>query len=1798
MKNIYSLFCLSFLCISLHAQTDTAFWFAAPEVSIDNSTFDRPIVLRVTAYNQPSTVTISQPANAGFTPITVNVAANATSMVDLTAWIDQIENKPSNTVLNYGLYVSATTNVTAYYEVVSQQCLCNPEIFVLKGRNGLGTNFFIPAQNYLNNNSGYTPQPYSSFDIIATEDNTNVTITPSNNVVGHTAGIAYNITLNRGQTYSATAASQAAAQHLMGSVVTSDKPVAVTIKDDLLSGSPYGGCADLGGDQIVPLEHIGTKYAVVRGFLNAPYDKVFVLATQNNTSVSVDGSPVTTINTGQTYMVDMPNTARFIETSLPVYVLQLSGFGCEVGMSILPPIECTGSSSVAITRSTSEALFLNLIVRTGGQNNFLFNGNTGIINGSAFAPVPGTGGLYQYAQVTISTAQLAAGAPAIVSNTSDFFHLGVIHGTASGGTRFGYFSNFNRIEVNANGFAVPACEGFPLQLNANSPFSSATFQWTGPNGFNSTLASPVISNVQPVNAGNYTVVATVSGCPSEPDTVPIQITNCGQDISGVINIYTPVTAIDICTNSVTVGSSNGFGVGDRVLLIQMKGTQINTSNSTAFGNVTTYADAGNYEFGNILTVNGNQITLVNTIQRTYTISGLVQLIRVPQYSGNVHAIDTGVTCLPWNGTIGGVIAFEASGTVTLNADIDASNKGFRAGVANDNSPYTCGQQDYFYPSTSPYGGRKGEGIFELPLAVINGRGKNSNGGGGGNDTNSGGAGGGNYGTGGRGGNQWTGCANLPIGGDGGSALTYNNTDNKIFLGGGAGGGHQNDATATPGTNGGGIIIIKSASIATNGNAINSYAYNSVQASTDGSGGAGSGGTVLLQTNNLLGNLAIDVHGGKGGDNTSHGTGGGGGGGVVWTSGTIPANVALDLTGGQPGFHSGTNGNHGATAGAYGGILTGLMLPESTVPFTPLQPPVANVAVANICTGNNIALSVNTIANVTYSWTGPNSFLSNQQNPVINNAVVANSGDYIIAVENALNCVARDTVTVTVNSQFNFTQTISICDDESYTRPSGIAVNTSGTYIDTVHTVNGCDSIIETQLTVVDCTPDIHCNLICNTDFENEQVTPSNNWTLVNQSNLSCWNTTASDSLIEVWGTGFNGVPAYSGNQFIELNANFVSTLYQDFLALPGSTVDISFAHRGRSGVDVMSVSIGPPGGPYTTLGTFSTNNTAWQYYTVNYTFPAIAQVDYSLQFNSVSAAGGNQGVGNFLDAISITMPAINVNSTIINPSCPASADGSIQIDATGGTPPFAIAWNAPLSSTDLNVTGLNPGEYGYTVTDRYGCEYEDSITLTSFPDVSVTQNTTICANEIFIRPGGTGTNTAGVYIDTLQTVNGCDSIITTHLTVNPLVLATVYDTICANESYTRPSGIVVTQAGTYTDTVAASTGCDSIITTNLAVNPLQYATVYDTICSYETYTRPSGNTVTQAGIYVDTIAAVTGCDSIVTTNLTVINLDVSHIVTDVSCNGGNNGTMTVFWEGGIAPVQYVWNNPSFSGNYVTQVQAGNYNVTVTETFGCTAANTIVVAQPPRLAVQTSYTEPLCYEERNGTISATGEGGTPPYLYALGSDYSDSGSFDSIAVGTYTLTVTDSFDCSVQTNITVTQPEPVEIQYSPTILNVVLSGIPLTLSTNYGNGATFLWTPSSGLSCSDCPDPIILPDSTTEYNLTVTVRPHDKDCVYNFPFLVGVSPSHAFYIPNAFSPNGDSRNEYFQLFTNGNILKQVYVSIFNRWGEKIFESHDEAFKWDGRYLGNLVSPGIYVYEMKLVFLDNQTENIFGSITVLR
>lgn len=465
------LYLFLFAGFGLMAQSDTEFWFGAPENAFGGGTStnrDRPIYIRVSTFDQEATVTVSQPARPAFIPLAQTIAANSTYTYNLTTFLEFIETQPANTIQNYGLKIISTAPVTAYYEQASAS---NPDIFTLKGRNAIGTRFVIPSQMDYNNVDAFPTggnDKLNSFVIVATQNNTTVTITPAKAIVGRPAGVPFTIVLNAGQTYSATATSQAAAQHLLGSLVIADKPIAVTVNDDsvVLSGT----AADLVGDQIIPSEVMGKDYILVKGYLTIggnPRDRVYIIADSNNTVLTINGSVVATLNALSYYNYEFgAENAFYLNASKPVIVFQLSGYNQQPAGAIIPPIQCTGSNEIVFTRSPVSGSQFGLIIttRAGNEGSFQVNPPNFSILASDFQSVPGTSGEWVYARKGSMTG-VNNNVAYRVSNTSGLFHLGVLYGNTNSDARYGFYSNFATVNLGPD---RTICEGDSTYLDAGA----------------------------------------------------------------------------------------------------------------------------------------------------------------------------------------------------------------------------------------------------------------------------------------------------------------------------------------------------------------------------------------------------------------------------------------------------------------------------------------------------------------------------------------------------------------------------------------------------------------------------------------------------------------------------------------------------------------------------------------------------------------------------------------------------------------------------------------------------------------------------------------------------------------------------------------------------------------------------------------------------------------------------------------------------------------------------------------------------------------------------------------------------------------------------------------------------------------------------------------------------------------------------------------------------------------------------------------------------------------------------------
>ncbi|MEX1002805.1 MAG: PKD domain-containing protein [Crocinitomicaceae bacterium] len=513
------------------AQQDTIFWFAAPDIS--SAVGDNPVHLRLMTYDQAATVTISQPANGGFTPITVPIAANSVSNVDLSAFLADIESPGADVVANTGLKIESTAIISAYYELSSAT---NKEIFSLKGNKALGMNFYTPFQKEWDN-AVISPSTYSSFEIVASQDNTTIAITPRTDITGHLEGTTYNVVLNEGETYSGRDTDVSSTTSLSGSIIASDKPVSVTLFSGALS---HGGCTSSMGDQITPTEYLGTDFVIHRG--NSSDDKIFILATQNSTSITIENLSTTNtlINWSETYEYDLNDTYNYVHTSKPVYLWHASGYGCNLAGAQLPNAFCAGKYDQTFTRATTDSIGILLHIRAGFEDQFTLNGSSTLITAAGFTVVPGTGGEFVTGVFYFNTTDVPVGSYNIVSNSEDVFSMAVLSGEDGQGAAYAYVSEFSSYPFVDAGLDATVCENVPFSLNGIVGGGDVTGNWSG-TGFGSFEystdsliniynASPIDTIISPINL----ILTSTGPCPEVKDTLvltvtPSPIVNAGAD---------------------------------------------------------------------------------------------------------------------------------------------------------------------------------------------------------------------------------------------------------------------------------------------------------------------------------------------------------------------------------------------------------------------------------------------------------------------------------------------------------------------------------------------------------------------------------------------------------------------------------------------------------------------------------------------------------------------------------------------------------------------------------------------------------------------------------------------------------------------------------------------------------------------------------------------------------------------------------------------------------------------------------------------------------------------------------------------------------------------------------------------------------------------------------------------------------------------------------------------------------------------------------------------------------------------
>jgi len=330
-------------------------------------------------------------------------------------------------------------------------------------------------------------------------------------------------------------------------------------------------------------------------------------------------------------------------------------------------------------------------------------------------------------------------------------------------------------------------------------------------------------------------------------------------------------------------------------------------------------------------------------------------------------------------------------------------------------------------------------------------------------------------------------------------------------------------------------------------------------------------------------------------------------------------------------------------------------------------------------------------------------------------------------------------------------------------------------------------------------------------------------------------------------------------------------------------------------------------------------------------------------------------------------------------------------------------------------------------------------------------------------------------------------------------------------------------------------------------------------------------------------------------------LSISVDVVNLTCQATTGGTMTANTSGGLAPLSYQWNTtPPQNTVTASNVSAGNYTVTVTQAAGCSYTQQAVMANEIiDLTATLTATGVKCKGEANGTITVVNTNGTPAYSYALNNpiNWVTTNQFQDLSAGLYRVYLKDINGCTGNDTISIQEPEALSLELS----NLKDDYCELGPDSN-GNIEVLL-------TGGTVPYNVVLNGSNTGPSLKLTGLAEGRylydvtdanGCRINDTFSIEHVPCCFAFVPNAFTPNGDGKNDVFEMRTTGRIRLNKMI-IYNRYGQIVWGTFNQGEGWDGTQYGKPVDAGTYFYYIKYTcdsFNGPKETELSGDLTLIR
>lgn len=567
--------------------------------------------------------------------------------------------------------------------------------------------------------------------------------------------------------------------------------------------------------------------------------------------------------------------------------------------------------------------------------------------------------------------------------------------------------------------------------------------------------------------------------------------------------------------------------------------------------------------------------------------------------------------------------------------------------------------------------------------------------------------------------------------------------------------------------------------------------------------------------------------------------------------------------------------------------------------------------------------------------------------------------------------------------------------------------------------------------------------------------------------------------------------------------------------------------------------------------------------------------------------------------------------TVRNPTCPRASDGLILAFIKGGTAPYVFEWNGVVGNNIL--TNIPAGTYNLLVKDQSNCPpITRQITLTDPPEIG--RKLTIlkgpsCTSDINCD-GSASLELTGIHPDFSILWSSREQEFTSRDTAVKL---------CGGPQF------AIISNGTCTDTVKFDLPFPTPITSfGVIKNPSCYLSSDGSINltsqggklnhTYKWENGTSSNVLSGLvdGEYRVTITDANNCTHIDSFRLrqpdSVRVSIIAGSTTDISCFGKDDGKIVTAWGGGNrGPARFTWIPNVSNDSLASNLPKGTYTVIVTDVNGCTGIATHTVNEPPDLVRNFSEIDtPNCGNDQIdfSVLNATGGAG-PDYRFTINDGAPNAiGNFVPLFPGTYTIRVYDKIGCYIDTAIVIPDPiSDLDLNFTIDIDTVQLGDSIRVEGVVNSRSAidTIIWSPIGSVNNPLSTISFVRPAVTTMYTLTVI---DENGCTATDKITIVVENDRKFFVPNVISPNDDGLNDGLEIISSNAVEKVEFVSVFDRWGAKVYEienpdiSSGRTTTWKGEFKGRQCNPGVYVYIIKVKFIDGASYIYRGDVTIIR